>query len=143
APGEMHVNVLEQNSSFIDENAYGEGESAKRHNVDRLTCGPEGDHGTQQRKGNCDHDDERAAPVAQEEQQSEAGEDRSEHSFARHRPECVAHILRLVELVADLDVLRNERLKAGNAPSNFIDDREGRSIWAFGYGDVDGALVVQ
>ena len=85
-PGSMlGVDVLDLDGGFVHQDADGERESAERHDVDGLPGGPQQNHRAQQRERNVEHDDQRAAPVAQEDQHHQAGERRAEQPF-HHQP---------------------------------------------------------
>ena len=80
--------------------------------------------------GNRDDHDQGAAPVAQEEQHHEAGQQRPENRFAQHRLERAGDVARLVQLVADLDVVRHQRLEPAQVRLDLIDDRQRRCVRA-------------
>ena len=56
--------------------------------------------------GNVQDDDQRAAPVAQEDQHHQAGEGRAQQAFEDQASKRIGHDRRLVELKADVHVFR-------------------------------------
>jgi hypothetical protein len=74
--------------------------------------------------GNVDDDDEGAAPIAEEEQHHEAGEEGAEAAFLEHVFDGAVDDGRLVEDVADLDVVGQDFLKLGDVLFDEVDDFE-------------------
>ena len=120
----LRVNVLDLHGRFVHQNADGEGESAERHDVDGLTGGPQEDHGAQQGKRNVEDDDQRAAPVAQEDQHHQAGERRAQQTLHYQTADGIADIRRLVEFQADIDVVGDGLLEVGDGRLDGVDHRE-------------------
>jgi len=71
---QVAVNVFHNDGGFIDQNPDGQRQSTKRHNVDGLPRPPKGHDGSEQCKGDGGDDNQRAAPVPQEQQDHEARE---------------------------------------------------------------------
>ena len=69
-------------------------------------------HRREDRERNVQDHDERAAPVAQKQQHHQAGEHGAESAFDEQTPDGARHVGRLVELVTDLDVVRQHGLEA-------------------------------
>ena len=127
---------------FVHEDAHGQGESAQGHEVDGLAAEPEAEHGEEQRERDVDDDDERAAGVAQEDEDHQAGEHGAEQGFEEEVVDGAADDRALVHLVRDLDVRRHGGLEDGEIILHEADDREGGGVGAFGDGDVDRAAAV-
>ena len=108
---QMRVDVFDRDRSLVDQNADREREAAERHDVDGVPRAPQRDDRRQQRERNRHAHDEGAAPVPQEEQHHQAGQQRPENRFAQHRLQRAGDVARLVQLVADLDVVRHESLE--------------------------------
>ncbi len=86
----LRVDVLDRDRRLVHQNADRERQTAERHDVDRLAGGPQQDHRAQQGERNVHDDDQRAAPVAQEDQHHQAGEHRAEQSFRHQAADRVA-----------------------------------------------------
>ena len=78
------VDVLDHHRPFIHQDAHGEGESAEGHQVDRLADDEEADHRAQQGQRNRQHDDDHAAPVPEEQEDHESGENGPDDRFLDH-----------------------------------------------------------
>ena len=63
-------------------------------------------------------------------------------AFDDQAPDGARHVGRLVELVADLDVVRQDGLEAWQVGFDGLDDRERRGVRPLGHRDVDGAAAV-
>jgi len=79
------VNVFHHDRGFINKNAHGQCQSAERHDVDGLPRTPEHHDGGKQREGNGGDHDEGAAPIAQEEQYHQSGEQGSQQALFYNR----------------------------------------------------------
>ena len=86
----------------------------------------------QQRERDIHHHDQGAAPVAQEDQHHQSGEQCAEKSFDHQVANRIGHVRRLVELQAHVDVLRNSVLELRNRGLDGIDHRQGGGIRALG-----------
>ena len=106
----MRVDVLDRDRRLVDQDADRQRQPAERHQVDRLPGDPEREQRGEQRERDVEHDDERAPPVAQEQQHHQPGEDRAERRLPCVSPR-IARVTyrRLVELVAHLHVRRQRR----------------------------------
>ena len=71
-----------------------------------------------------------------------ACEHHAERAFENQAPNSACHQGGLVELVADLDVVRQDGLEARQVGFDGLDDRERRGVRSFGYGDVYGAASI-
>ncbi len=80
--------------------------------------------------------------VAQKQQHHHTGQHRAKKPFLHDRLQRISNVRRLVELVVDLDVGRNHRLKLREARFDFVDDSERRSIGALRNRNVDSAAPV-
>ena len=136
------VDVLDLDGGLVHQHADGEREAAEGHDVDGLAGGPEQDHGAEQGERDVEDDDQRAAPVAQEDQHHEAGEGRAEQAFDHQAADGIADVGRLVEFQADVDVVGDGLLEVGDGGLDGVDDDERGGVGALGDGDVDGALAV-
>ena len=132
------MNVFHDHRGFIDQNPDGQRQSTERHDVDGLPCAPQGHDGSEQRKGNGDNDDQRTAPVPQEQQDHEASEHRAEQAFSHNRQQGVSDIRRLVKFIVDLDLRRNGGLELREIRLDLVYDTQGRGIGALGHRNVDG-----
>jgi hypothetical protein len=70
----MGVNVFNRDRRHIHEDTHGKREAAQRHDIDRLPHQPKRQHRGKQRNRNVEHHDEGASPIAQEQQDHDAGE---------------------------------------------------------------------
>src|SRR4029077_12662002 len=127
---------------LVDQYADGQCQTAQGHDVDRLTGYPQRRHRHQDRERDIQHHDERAAPIAQKQQHHQACEHDAESALDEQAPNGPRDIRRLIELVTDLDVVRQNGLEARQVGFDGLHDRERRGIRSFGYGDVYGAATV-
>ena len=132
------MNVFHHHRGFIDQNPDGQSQSAERHYVDGLSCTPEGHDGSEQRKGDGGGHDQRTTPVAQEQQDHDAGQQRAEQAFSHNRQQRISHIRRLVKFVVDFDLRRNGGLELREIRFDFVYDAQRRGIGALGDGNVHG-----
>src|SRR5712672_4314885 len=138
----MGVDVLDGDRRLVDQDADGQRQPAQGHDVDRLTRYPERRHRREDRERNVQDHDERTAPVPQEQQHHQACEHRAERAFEEQALDSAGHVRRLVELVTDLNIVRQYGLEAWQVGFDGLDDRECRGVRSFGYGDVDRAASV-
>jgi hypothetical protein len=115
---QVGVNVLDRHRRFVHQNADRQRQAAQRHQVDRLPGDPQRQHRRHQRQRNVQHHDQRAAPVAQE-QQNHQPDQHAPSSPSVTTPRPPGHVRRLVELEADFDplALRQGVLHLRAAPS--------------------------
>ena len=110
----MHHNVFNHHDGVVDHQADGRGQSAQRHQVEALANDPESKNGD----GDGDRDDEagdqRASPVAQEEEEDDAGQDEPDEDGVAHAGDAVAHQLRLVVEELELDARRQLAAKTSH-----------------------------
>src|SRR6185437_7319379 len=106
----MLVDVLDGDGRLVDEDTDGQSQPAKRHDIDRLTGQLQKKDGPQHRHGDRDDDDETAPPVPQEQQHHQTGQYRSEDTLRHETLGGIDHEDGLVELIADIDVRRQEAL---------------------------------
>jgi len=66
----------------------------------------------------------------------------AERAFEKQAPNSACHQGGLVELVADLDVVRQDGLETRQVGFDGLDDRKRRGIGSFGHGDVDRAASI-
>jgi hypothetical protein len=62
------MDVLDFDRCLVHEHAYGKRQSTEGHDVDRLACRPQKEHGGKKGKGDVRDNDQRPAPVSQEQQ---------------------------------------------------------------------------
>ena len=74
----LGVDVLDLDGRLVHQDADRQRQAAQRHQVDRLARQPQADDGRQQRERDVEHDDDHAAPVAQEQQHHQPGQHRAE-----------------------------------------------------------------
>ena len=78
----LRVDVLDLDGGLVHQNADREREAAERHDVDGLPASAQSSTtAASSANGMFEHDDQRAAPVAQEDQDHQAGEHRAQQSF--------------------------------------------------------------
>ena len=138
----MGVDVLDRDRRLVDQDADGQRQPAQGHDVDRLIRYRERRHRREDRERNVQDHDERAAPIPQKQEHHQAGEHHAERAFEKQAPNSACHQGGLVELVADLDVVRQNGLEARQVGFDCLDDRERRGVRSFGYGDVYGAASI-
>jgi hypothetical protein len=109
---------------------------------DRLTRYPECGHRREDRERDVQHHDERAAPIPQKQEHHQAGEHDAERALEEQAPDGPRDVRGLIELVADLDVVRQNGLETRQVGFDGLDDRECGGIRSFGHGDVYGAASV-
>ena len=143
AARQVGVDVLDRHRGLIDEDADGQRQAAERHDVDRLTRAPQRDDRGEQRKRNRDHDNRRAAPVAQEQQHHQAGQERTEHRFLEHGLR--ARQTRCVDWSSLYDTVMSSGTSAWKRPRlalHLAHDAQRRGVRALRDRDVDGAPAV-
>ena len=136
------VDVLDGHGRLVHQDADGQGQSAQGHQVDRLPAEPQGHHGRHQRQGDVQQDDQRAPPVAQEQQDHQPHQQGPQHPLADHAPDRSRHVGRLVELVTDVDVRRQDGLHVGQGRLDRVDHAQGRGVGPLGHEDVHAAAAV-
>src|SRR3981189_1705762 len=142
--GKTGMDVLDGDRRLVDQDADSQRQPTQGHDVDRLTRYPERRHRRQDRERNVQDHDERTAPVTQKQQHHETREYRAESAFDEQAPDGARHVGGLVELVTDLNIVRQYGLEAWQVGFDGLDDRECRGVRSFGYGDVDrGASIHQ
>ena len=127
---------------FVHEDADRQGEAAQGHEVDGLAAEPEAEQGDEQGERDVDDDYKRAAGVAQEEEDHEAGQGGAEHGFEEEVMDGPLDDRALVHLVADLDVGRDGVLEGAEVAFDDLRHGQRRGVGALGDGDVDGATSV-
>ena len=78
---QVAIDVLDRDGRVIDQNAHGKRQSAEGHDVDGLADRAQHDDRRQDRKGNRNRDDQRAAPASQEDQDHQPGQARGNDRF--------------------------------------------------------------
>ena len=142
--GALHlvVDVLDLDGGFVDQDADGQRQAAQGHQVDRLAGQPQRHQRAAEGERDVEHDDDDAPPVAEEEQHHQPGQDGAQRALGHQAPNGVGDRGRLVELEADLDVVGEDRLHAGQGRLDVVDDRERGGVGPLGHEDVDGASAV-
>src|SRR3984893_10206148 len=136
------VDVLDGDCRLVDQDADGQRQPAQGHDIDGLTRYPERRHRRQDRERNVQDHDERTAPIPQKQQHHEACEHRAESTFEEQALDGARHVGGLVELITDLNIVRQYGLEAWQVGFDGLHDREGRGVRSFGYGDVDRAASI-
>jgi hypothetical protein len=137
------VDVLHGDRRLVHEDAHGQRHAAERHEVDVLPGDPQGERGGEQRQRDVDDHDEGAAPVAQEKQHHQAGEDRAQAAFLEQVVDRAVDHRRLVELVAHLEPLGEQLLELGDVLLHQVHHLERRGVATLGDGQVDRAASVR
>ena len=83
AAGEMNVNILDADGGLVHQDADRQRQPAQGHDIDSLPGDPQRQHGAEERERNVDDDNESAAPIAQEHQNHQPGQQRAERPFQR------------------------------------------------------------
>src|SRR6202011_2766371 len=117
--------VLDDDDGVIDDQTDGGGEAAQRHEVERLSDDPEEEDGDGDGDGNNQAGDERGAPVAQEEEEDDAGEDEADEDGVADAGDGLADQLGLVVEGLEVDV-------GGELGAELVD------LGGDGVGDLDG-----
>src|SRR5204863_2636695 len=118
------------------------GEPAERHNVDGLPGCPQKNDGREESERDIEHHDDRAAPVAQEQEHHQAGEHGAECALCHQAADRIRDVRRLVELEPDIHILGDGLFEIGYGRFDSIDDGERGGVGTLGDGNVYGALAV-
>ena len=105
------MDIFHRHRRFVHENTHGQRKAAQSHEMDRLPREPKRHQCGEEREGNVNHHDKRAAPVTEEEQHHQSGKDRTQPTLLQDIPDGAVDHRRLVKDVADLDVVRQDFLK--------------------------------
>src|SRR5262249_12788178 len=134
--------VLDLDGRLVDEDADGQRQAAEGHEVDRLAGEPQRDDGAAEGEGDIQYDNDDAPPVAEEQQDHQPREDGPQGALGGQAAHGVGDSGRLVELEADLDVVGEDGLHAGQGGLDVVDDGERGGVGPLGDEDVDGASAV-
>ncbi len=134
---ELGVDVLNLDGRLVHQDANRERQTTQRHDVDGLPCQPKGDHRPQQGEGNVENNHDDAAPVAQEQQHHQAGEDCTQETLGQHTSHGSGDMRRLVELKAHVDVFGQHGLHARQVFLDLVHDGKCRGVGPLGHQDVD------
>src|SRR6266853_497665 len=96
----MPVDILNGYRCVVDQDAYREGQTTKRHRIHGFTESTECDDGGQNREGYGDRNDHGAAPASEKEQNHQCGEARCDYTFAENTLDRCVDENRLVEKFA-------------------------------------------
>ena len=129
--GEIAVDIFKLNGGIIDQDADGECETAKRHDVHRLAKRAKNDNRRQDRQRNGGRHHEGAAPVAQKKQNHQRRETGGDHSFTQNAVDRGTDKNRLVEKLTDFQFLRKRGLNARQRFFDAFDNVEGGCASAF------------
>ena len=138
----MSMDVFNRDRGHVHQNADGEREATERHEVDGLAGDPKRQNCAHQCQRDVQHDNQRAAPVAQKQKNHQAGQQRAERAFHRQSGNRAGHVRRLIKFIAHLHVCGHDALKLGQILFDEVDDRERGGIGAFGDRDVHRAASV-
>jgi hypothetical protein len=105
-------------------------------------CQPECERSRKNCERYIEHNDKGTAPVPQEQQHNQRSEDRAETALKGKAVDCARDVWRLIELVADRNIVRKHRLETREILLHQIDDGERRCISPLGYGYVDRAPAI-
>src|SRR6266850_3229847 len=106
AHGQVAVDVFNLDGSVIHQNADGESETAKRHDVDGLAERAEAQNADKNRQWDRDGNDQSALPIPEEEQDHDRREAGSDDRLADNALDGGADIQRLVEEGGDMQPFR-------------------------------------
>ena len=104
------MDIFNRDGCLINENSDCKGQASERHDVDRLPGQPKSHQSGQQRERDCCDHDQSASQIAQEEQDHQAGQNRSKRSFDNQPANGVLDIRGLIKLEGNFDVVRKQRL---------------------------------
>ena len=136
------VGVFDFDGCVVHEDADGQGEAAKGHDVDGLAEGGEDDEGGGDGEGDGGTDDEGGTPGAEEEQDHEAGEGGGDDGFAGDLGDGVADEDGLIEERSDGEGGWQARLDAREGLFDPVDDVQSAGFTVFEDGEESGALAV-
>ncbi len=120
------MNVFELNRGVIDQNADGEREAAQGHDVEGVAEQTQDRQRSQNRQRNRNHDDERAAPAAEKEQNHCGREQRGDDTFLHHAADRSADENRLIEQLGHLQSRRRRGAHSRKQRFDLIHDVESR-----------------
>src|SRR6266699_4022690 len=98
------MDVLDFYDRLIDKYSDRESQSSQSHDVDRLAGSPQKYDGRQQRKGDVQNDNGRAAPIAEKDEHHETGQDRAEQALGHQAPNGIRNEWGLIEFQADIHI---------------------------------------
>ena len=109
AHGKVALDVFDFHRGIIDQDADGERQSAQGHDVDGLANRAQHDDRDEDRERNGDGNDDRGAPIAEEDENHDGSKSRCDQSLAQHALDRRAHEQGLVKQRGDFQ-LRRQRL---------------------------------
>ena len=139
---QVRVNILDRHRGFVDEDADRERQTTKSHDVHGLAHEAQADKRGKKREGDGQNHDERGAPIPQEQEHHQRGEQRSQDALGGEAANGVEHIDRLIEVEVDRDVRRDERPHLRQRSLDTVHDVECRCIGALGDRHVDGSVTI-
>ena len=107
------VNVLDHDHRIVDDQADRDGQAAHRHQVDRPAEQPHEDEGRDDRHRQRHRGDHRQAPVAEEDEEHDDGEEAADQDGVAHAHDRLFDELRQVVDAAHLDAGRKRLREAG------------------------------
>ena len=96
----------------------------------------------QQGDGDVQDHHDHGAPIAQEQEHHQPGEDGPQHALSAHLLDRLGHVGRLIELEAHVDILGQDGLHSGQGRLHLIDHGQGRGIGPLGDQHEDGPPAV-
>src|SRR5580765_1871210 len=138
----MRVNVFDCDRGFVDKDADGQGEAAESHQIDVLLSNPECEGCGKQRKRDVKDHDKSRAPIAKEQKHHEAGKNGSQPALFGEVFNRAKDDGRLIEFVANTDVVGHDALKFRNILLYEIDDRQSRGVGPFRDRNVNRATPI-
>ena len=85
---EMPVDVFNGDGGIVNQNAHGQRQTPKRHQIERFTNGRQPQDGAHDGQGNGRSDDEGRAPASQKQQDHQAGERGGNDALHGHTRHC-------------------------------------------------------
>src|SRR5258708_2589005 len=142
AHGQVAVDVFNFNRGVVHEDSDRQGQPSEGHEVEGLAERGERDDRAENRKRNGDGDDQRAAPVAEEQKDHGGGKAGRCQSFAHHALDRGTHEQRLVEQGLHLQVVGQGRRNPLQAGFDVADDVESGSAAVAHDGDQRSTLDI-
>ncbi len=118
----MDDDVFDDDDGVVDDEADGGGETTERHQVEGLSDEPEEEDGDGDGDGNDEAGDERAGPVAQEEEEDDAGEDEADEDGVADAGDGLANELGLIVEGGEMHAGRELGLERGDLVGDGVGD---------------------
>ena len=128
------MNILDRHRRFIDEDPDGKSQSAKSHQVDRLSSKPQCDDRATDRKRDIQNHHQSASPIPKKQQDHHPHEYRPEKALAHHAPNSPGHKRGLIKLEPHIDpfpIRTQSFLHFRDRGFDLLDDAQRRSLRTF------------